>query len=286
MTELAIELRDVGFRYQGADERALHGVDLAVPRGALCALVGANGAGKTTLCNVVRGFAPSFYNGELEGTVRVGGRDLSDAVASELGVDIGYVFQNPFMQITGSKDTVFEEIAFGLENLGRPVEEIRARVEEVIVLLRLEALRNNNPMELSGGQKQRVALASVLAMDPSVFVIDEPTSQLDPQSSDEIFQIIAMLCSRGATVLLAEHKIELIAQFADHVAVIADGRIVSVGPPAEVLGDPALADHGVRPPAFARAAHRLRAAGVSLPEIPVTYESAVPVFESALKETT
>src|SRR5699024_10259706 len=119
---------------------------------------------------------------------------------SEIAQKIGFVFQNPFTQISGVKDTVFEEIAYGLENLGVEREEIRKRVENIIELLGIEYLQHNNPNDLSGGQKQRIAFASIIVMEPEILVIDEPTSQLDPQGTEEIFKIIEIMKKRGKTI--------------------------------------------------------------------------------------
>jgi energy-coupling factor transport system ATP-binding protein len=274
----AVELHDVSFTYATAENQAVSDVSFAVEPGQLCAVVGPNGAGKTTVCNIIRGFIPRFHTGELEGRVTINGEDAADSDLGLLGLTIGFVFQNPFVQISGAKDTVFDEVAFGLENLGVEVGEIRRRVEETLALINIEHLRDKNPVELSGGQKQRVAFASTLAMDPAIFVIDEPTSQLDPQGTEEIFRIISLLKRRGKTIILVEHKMELVAEYADTVIVLDGGRVVMTGTAEEVLSSPELASHRVAYPQYASAGLALRNAGVAVPRIPVTKEQALAAF--------
>ncbi|WP_025156069.1 energy-coupling factor ABC transporter ATP-binding protein [Leifsonia aquatica] len=281
----AVELHDVTFTYATAETPAVSGVSLAVEPGELCALVGPNGAGKTTICNIVRGFIPKFHTGELAGSVRILGEDAADSDLGLLGLSIGFVFQNPFVQISGAKDTVFEEVAFGLENLGVEVGEIRRRVEETLRLISIEHLRDKNPVELSGGQKQRVAFASTLAMDPPIFVIDEPTSQLDPQGTEEIFRIIGLLKERGKTIILVEHKMELVAEHADRVVVLDGGRVVMSGTPSAVFSSPELARHRVAYPQYAGAGLALRDAGVPVGRIPVTRRQALDEFRPLRPQT-
>ena len=130
-----------------------------------------------------------FYKGEVKGEVLVEGKNINE-YGGELSQKIGFVFQNPFTQISGVKDTVFEEVAYGLENFGVPVEEIERRVIEVMKMTNIESLAEKNPFELSGGQMQRVALASVIVLEPDILIIDEPTSQLDPEGTESVFAII------------------------------------------------------------------------------------------------
>lgn len=277
----AVEVHDVSFTYATAEHPAVSDISFTVEAGQLCALIGPNGAGKTTVCNIIRGFIPRFHTGDMTGRIVVQGEDAADSDLGLLGLTIGFVFQNPFVQISGAKDTVFDEVAFGLENLGVEVGEIRRRVEETLTLINIQHLRDKNPVELSGGQKQRVAFASTLAMDPPIFVIDEPTSQLDPQGTEEIFRIISMLKERGKTIILVEHKMELVAEYADTVVVLDGGRVVMTGTTSEVLSSPELAAHNVAYPQYASAGLALRRAGLPIPQIPVTKEQALAVFGRA-----
>ena len=252
-----IEIDDVSFRYVTAKRKSLRNISYTFDEGQVYAVIGPNGAGKTSLCNLVRGFIPQFYDGPFHGDVRLRGRSITERNIGEIGVDIGLVFQNPFTQITGVRESVFDEIAYSLENLGVDPREIVERTDAIIERLGITALRDRKPYELSGGERQRVAIASIMVMEPDVMILDEPTSQLDPQSTEDIFSIIATLKEAGTTLILVEHKIDLIAEFADQVLVLDDGRLVLSGTPGEVFGDPLCADHNVPIPTVTRIALEL-----------------------------
>ena len=273
------KLKDVSYKYPLEDREILKNINLDIKKGEFWAVIGKNGSGKTTLCNVLRRFVPDFYKGELKGRITLEGKELKDYSAKEIVQKVGFVFQNPFTQISGVKETVFEEIAFGLENLALDAEYIRKRVEETLKLLRIEELRDKNPYELSGGQRQKVALASIIAMDPEIMVIDEPTSQLDPKGTEEIFEIIDILKKEGKTIILVEHKLELIAEYAEKVMVLDEGEMILSGNTEDVLKNKILMEKEIGIPQYAALAYRLMDEGkVKFEEIPITKEKAVEVF--------
>lgn len=273
------KLKDVSYKYPLEDREILKNINLDIKKGEFWAVIGKNGSGKTTLCNVLRRFVPDFYKGELKGRITLEGKELKDYSAKEIVQKVGFVFQNPFTQISGVKETVFEEIAFGLENLALDAEYIRKRVEETLKLLRIEELRDKNPYELSGGQGQKVALASIIAMDPKIMVIDEPTSQLDPKGTEEIFEIIDILKKEGKTIILVEHKLELIAEYAEKVMVLDEGEMILSGNTEDVLKNKILMEKEIGIPQYAALAYRLMDKGkVKFEEIPITKEKAVEVF--------
>lgn len=273
------KLEDVSYKYPLEDREILKNINLDIKKGEFWAVIGKNGSGKTTLCNVLRRFVPDFYKGELKGRITLEGKELKDYSAKEIVQKVGFVFQNPFTQISGVKETVFEEIAFGLENLALDAEYIRKRVEETLKLLRIEELRDKNPYELSGGQGQKVALASIIAMDPEIMVIDEPTSQLDPKGTEEIFEIIDILKKEGKTIILVEHKLELIAEYAEKVMVLNEGEMILSGNTEEVLKNKILMEKEIGIPQYAALAYKLMEEGkVQFEEIPITKEKAVEVF--------
>ena len=273
------KLEDVSYKYPLEDREILKNINLDIKKGEFWAVIGKNGSGKTTLCNVLRRFVPDFYKGELKGRITLEGKELKDYSAKEIVQKVGFVFQNPFTQISGVKETVFEEIAFGLENLALDAEYIRKRVEETLKLLHIEELRNKNPYELSGGQGQKVALASIIAMDPEIMVIDEPTSQLDPKGTEEIFEIIDILKKEGKTIILVEHKLELIAEYAEKVMVLDEGEMILSGNTEDVLKNKILIEKEIGIPQYAALAYRLMDEGkVKFEEIPITKEKAVEVF--------
>ena len=273
------KLEDVSYKYPLEDREILKNINLDIKKGEFWAVIGKNGSGKTTLCNVLRRFVPDFYKGELKGRITLEGKELKGYSAKEIVQKVGFVFQNPFTQISGVKETVFEEIAFGLENLALDVEYIKKRVEETLKLLRIEELKDKNPYELSGGQGQKVALASIIAMDPEIMVIDEPTSQLDPKGTEEIFEIIDILKKEGKTIILVEHKLELIAEYAEKVMVLDEGEMILSGNTEDVLKNKILLEKEIGIPQYTALAYRLMDEGkVQFEEIPITKEKAVEVF--------
>ena len=276
-----MECKNVTYTYPLADEPSIRNVSLNIEEGKFYGVVGENGSGKTTLCAILRGFAPSFYQGDIQGEVLVYGKPIGE-YGGELATKIGYVFQNPFTQISGVKETVFEEVAYGLENFGVPVEEIVERVEAIMKLTHIDSLAEKNPLELSGGQMQRVALASVLVLEPDILIIDEPTSQLDPQGTESVFEIIKMMKDKKKTIILVEHKIDLIAEYADEVLVLRGGKLIAGGDKAQVLSDISLMEQGVQLPQMAILGSRLKEKGFPISDIPVTEKRAVEIISAAL----
>ena len=280
----SIQIKNLTYRYPTSEADVLKDVSFTVKKGELCAIVGANGIRKTTLCNAIRGFVPKFYKGEISGDVLVNGRDVKEDPDGKNALEIGFVFQNPFTQISGIASTVYEELAYGLENMGVEPEEIRQRIERIMELTKIQEFRDRDPYQLSGGQQQRVALAAILVMDQDVLVIDEPTSQLDPQSTDDVFEIIKLMKSMGKTVVLVEHKMEQIAEYADQIIVLDGGQVVMEGTPKEVFSDPDCLKYHTRPPQSTRIALELKKEGVNLSEIPVTVEETVGMIRTAMEE--
>lgn len=233
-----LSLKNVSYTYPSSEHNAVSNVSVDIEAGKIYSVAGINGSGKTTLGLIMRGFIPKIYHGKLSGEVRYNGKDMSTQSMDVLCQEIGYVFQNPFTQMSAAKDTVFEEVAFALENLGVNPEEINDRVTGTIRLLDIENLKDKNPMELSGGQKQKVAIASVVVMNPNVLILDEPTSQLDPVATKEIFEIIKLLKQRGTTVILIEHKLEQIAEYTDELIIMNDSELIVAGDTKSVLESP------------------------------------------------
>ena len=275
-----IDIAGLTYTYPHSDRPALRDLSLQVEAGEFVAIVGANGAGKSTLCYTLTGFVPHFYQGEIEGQVHVAGLNTGEHLLEDIVLAAGLVFQNPFNQISGAKFTVYEEIAFGLENLGVPRQEMAGRIERALALAGISDLAGRSPYALSGGQQQRVALASMLVMEPQVLVLDEPTSQLDPIGSREVFAVIREMSQQGMTVVMAEHKLEWVAAFAGRVIALADGQVILDGPPAEVLTSPLLASHHIGQTRYTAVARLAQAQGL-WPEgrpLPVTLDEAEAGF--------
>lgn len=274
-----VTLNRVSYQYPLEDKDVIRDLTLTLEKGRVYGLIGANESGKTTLCNIIRGFIPELYKGKLTGEVRIKGRRVDEYAAGELATIVGYSFQNPFTQISGVKDTVYEELAYGMENIGVPREEMVRRVEELVHIFHLEELVRNNPFELSGGQKQRVALASMLALDPELVILDEPTSQLDPQSTEDIFDIIRMLKEQGKTILLIEHKVDLIAEYCDDILLMHQGQLVMQGSVQQVLTDPRVLEYGGQLPQTVLYFLARRAQGQSAEQIPLTVQQAYEMLK-------
>lgn len=274
-----VTLNRVSYQYPLEDKDVIRDLTLTLEKGRVYGLIGANESGKTTLCNIIRGFIPELYKGKLTGEVRIKGRRVEEYAAGELATIVGYSFQNPFTQISGVKDTVYEELAYGMENIGVPREEMVRRIEELVHIFHLEELVRNNPFELSGGQKQRVALASMLALDPELVILDEPTSQLDPQSTEDIFDIIRMLKEQGKTILLIEHKVDLIAEYCDDILLMHQGQLVMQGSVQQVLTDPRVLEYGGQLPQTVLYFLARRAQGQSAEKIPLTVQQAYEMLK-------
>jgi energy-coupling factor transport system ATP-binding protein len=229
----AVVLRDVTVTYAGATEPALAHVDLVVSEGELCLVLGPTGSGKSTLLGLVNGLVPHFTGGTLAGSVQVLGRDTREHRPRDLADLVGVVGQDPLAGFV--TDTVEEELAYGMEQLALPPGVMRRRVEETLDLLGLVELRHRPLRDLSGGQQQRVAIGSVLTTHPRVLVLDEPTSALDPTAAEEVLAAVTRLVhDLGVTVLLAEHRVERVLQYADRVVHVKDGVVVA-GEPAQVM---------------------------------------------------
>jgi len=268
-----IEAKGLTYTYPIGAKPAFEDVTVKIEKGEFVLLTGPSGCGKTTLCRCFNGLIPHFYGGKLEGEVTVAGLKVAESPISELAQHVGMVFQNPENQLFAL--SVEKDVAFGLENLGVPREEIREKVDWALKMTGIDDLRSRPPYELSGGQQQRVAIASVLAMQPEVIVFDEPTSFLDPLGARQIFEVIRSLNrDLGITMILVEHRLDLTARYAHKVMVMEKGRIALDGEPRKVLSSEEARLIGVGIPKATRLYNYLKANGASLAEIPLSSEEA------------
>lgn len=258
---MSLKMRAASYAYAGTSNPVLEDIDLEVEPGRLVAVVGPNESGKSTLCLVAAGLAPAAIGGRLSGSVVLDGAETATLKPHEAAQRCGILFQNPATQLSGTSPTVWEELAFGPRNLGLSVDEVVERVEAAMATLQIRGLAERDPHRLSGGQAQLVALASVVALRPSMFVLDEPTSQLDPAGTRLVGDALGRLADGGTAILLVEHKTGLVERVADEVVLLIGGRVGSVGLAATVLADPRLAELGVDPPPSARIARAMAAAG-------------------------
>jgi energy-coupling factor transport system ATP-binding protein len=230
----SIRVEHLSYSYPGEDGLALDDVTLAIPEGQFVLVAGPSGGGKSTLLRCLNGLVPHFSGGVVRGTVEVAGHDPIAAGPQTMSRVVGFVFQDPEAQFV--LDRVEDEVAFALENAALPRPEMRLRVDEVLQLLGLSALSHRPLTELSGGEKQRVAIAAALAQRQQVLVLDEPTSQLDPQSAEEVLQALVRLNQDlGLTIIIAEHRLERVLPYADQLVYLEPGQPVLGGSPRDVL---------------------------------------------------
>ncbi len=276
-----VTLDNVSYIYPRAEKPALHDVTLDIAKGEFLGLIGPTGAGKTTFCLSLSGIVPQFYGGRFFGRITVAGLDTLEHPVSHLARHVGAVFEDPETQITAT--SVENEIAFALENLNVPREEMLIRIPRVLEAVRLEGTAKKHPRELSGGQKQRLAIAAALAVQPDLLVLDEPTSQLDPVGTQEVFATVRELNKKlGITVVMAGHAAEELAEHADRLALLVDGVLVAVGTPDDLYAQVEYLERcHVRPPQVAQTFARMRQAGILVPAIPVRLPEGI----AALKAT-
>lgn len=220
-----IEVKNLSFQYDTAE--VLHDLTFSIEKNTITAILGLSGCGKTTLCHCLAGIIPNCIEGSLTGEIYIDGLELRGKKLSKLASVIGLVMQNPDNQLVTT--TVEDELAFGPENMNVPPEEIRIRVDEILELLKLKDLRYENPVRLSGGQKQMVAIASVLALNPDVLILDEPLSRLDAQGKELLISTLKMLRELGKTVIVVEHDYKQM-NFADQWLIMERGRLRSLAP--------------------------------------------------------
>ena len=257
-----IEFENVDFSYPGDEYKSLDGVSLKIEKGEFVAVLGHNGSGKSTLAKHMNAILVPD-----SGKVAVFGMDTAD---EERTIDIrrrvGMVFQNPDTQIVAN--VVEDDVAFAPENLGLDPQEIRRRVDAALKQVGMYDFRTHAPHLLSGGQKQRVAIAGVIAMEPDIIVLDEPTAMLDPQGRREVISTVTKLCrEKGLTVVLITHHMDECIG-ADRLIIMSNSRIIRDGTPAEVFSDTALMDaEGLDVPETVRLTKELRDAGIDIPAL-------------------
>lgn len=276
MAEIRIE--NLKYRYPYTKKLALDGITCKIKQGEFIGVIGRNGSGKSTFCQALTGLVPNFYRGAYGGKIFIDNIKVDTVGVEEICQKVGLVFQNPFNQVTGAKLTVYEEIAFGLENLGIPRDEMIRRVDEAMELLDIAKYKDRHPFDLSGGQMQRMAIASIIAMQPEVIILDEPTSQLDPQGSEEVFQAVQKLSKKGITIIMVEHKIEKIAAYSDRVILLDEGKLIDMDTPQKIFSKENLHEYGVEAPIFTKICKGLGIRNNKTLCYPVTLEEAKEVL--------
>ncbi|TCZ75413.1 ABC transporter ATP-binding protein [Paenibacillus albiflavus] len=261
----AIQMSGLSFQYEKSTKQDLHNINLSVPQGKIIAIMGETGAGKSTLLMTLNGIIPQFIEGKMEGSVLVQGSSTQEVPIQQLISKAGLVLQDTETQIFGL--TVWEDTAFGPSNLGVPLDDIKLKVNNALQKVGLSGYEQRRTEFMSGGEKQRLAVAGVLAIGPSIVALDEPTSELDPEGKELIFQIVRQLQQEGMTIVIAEHESEQILAYADEVYVLQEGKLVWSGTPEQLFCHKQLAsEFRLRPPGIASLYWELQGKGVDLGE--------------------
>ncbi len=276
----AIEISGLNWKYSGKDEPALKDINLSIQENTFVGIIGSNESGKTTLVSCIKGLIPENYSGIYKGEVKLFGKSIKECSTVDIARTVGMVFSDPDAQFTSM--SVEEEIAFGLENMGLPVSEIKERIEWVSELTSIGSLLEKPPYDLSGGQKQRIAIASIIAMKPRIIILDEPTSMLDPFAKDNIFSLLqTMKRELKVTILVVEHNIEKIAELADQIILVSNGKIEKIGESERFFDDiEFIESHSVKVPEAIKFIQRLYKEKGLCGSTPVRFDE----IEKAVKE--
>jgi len=273
----AIDISTLTFTYPAATAPALETISLHVEQGEFIGIAGANNAGKSSLCLALTGVIPKLHGGQMDGRVMIRGKNTAESSIAEIATDIAFVMQKPENQLSGVCFTVREEVAFSLENRGMRRTEMVRRVDHALDITGLADLADRSPHHLSGGQLQKVILASALAGDAPILVLDEPTTFLDPYGTSQLFEILHRLCTSGKTIIIAEQRLEYLARYAPRIIALDQGRKVLDGPSEKILTSPLLKKIGLDWTRFTKVAELAKRAGlwkVGSP-LPATLEGTV-----------
>ena len=277
-----INIENFTFYYGDSEKPALKNINLQIKDGEFILITGPSGGGKSSLCRCFNGLIPHFYGGRVTGKVEVQGTDVISHSTKELATKVGMIFQDPENQLVAMD--VEREIAFGLENLAFSKMLIAKRLEESLDTLGISALRHRQVHELSGGEKQKVAIASVLALHPGILVLDEPTSELDPKSAEEVLSVVERLNDElGLTVILIEHRLDRVAQHVDRLIMMSHGEVVADGDPRQVLSSGKPVEIGVGVPPITKLVQGMRERGINIDKTPLTVREGRTMLEGAFQ---
>ncbi|NLK39313.1 MAG: ABC transporter ATP-binding protein [Clostridiales bacterium] len=279
-----IKFENFSFTYPDAPAPALKNINLEIQKGAFLGIIGPSGAGKSTLTYAINGAIPHYYQGVCQGQVMVDGIDVFDSTPETISLKVGSVFGDVESFFVAS--VVEEEILFGLENFNIPRSEIEGRITSALDAVGISELRYRSISSLSGGQKQKVAISAAIALRPQILLLDEPTSELDPQSSRQIFSLLRTLNkSNGMTIVVVEQKIMLLCEYVDRLTVINDGEIYSTGSVRDVLSTPSkLEKIGVNCPRVTTLSSKLAAAGLTNEPVALNLNEAESMVRRIIRD--
>lgn len=280
--DVVIEVQGLNFTYNGSNQQVLKDLNLTVHKGEFIGITGPTGVGKTTLSYCINGVIPHFIEGDYTGDVQIKGSSVFDLSSQEISRWIGSVFQDPEAQLVSAN--VEEELAFGPENLAVIPAEILKRIDFALKAVGIEHLRNSSIDSLSGGQKQRVAIAAVLTMLPEIIILDEPTAELDPMGTDDVFTVLHKLNRElGLTIIIIEHKLEHLSKYCQRLLIMDDGKILVDDAPAKIFKQwQQIQNMGVKPPQVTEFFGRLQEYYPENKNIPVTLEEAKSILNNIL----
>ncbi|MFX0009487.1 MAG: energy-coupling factor ABC transporter ATP-binding protein [Candidatus Hermodarchaeota archaeon] len=276
-----IKFNNFHFRYKGNDEYALKNINLEIKQNRFILLAGETGSGKTTLIRCLNGLIPQFYAGYYKGSVEISGKNTNETTISELSNDVGIVFQNPENQLIAMN--VEHEIAFGLENLGIPRDQIRKKINEAIKLTEIEDILDKAPFEISGGEQQRVAIASILVIEPNIIVLDEPTANLDPLFAKKILALLKKIqVEKGITIIISEHRMDLILPIVDDVILMKGGEVLDYGVKDKIINSDTFKNLNINKPKIYSVFNELRKRNQFKHDIPVSIPDAIKIIKSMI----
>jgi len=274
-----IKFSNFHFRYKGNEEYALRNINLEINPNRFILLAGETGSGKTSLIRCLNGLIPQFYAGYFKGYVEISGKNTNKTTISELSNDVGIVFQNPENQLITMN--VEHEIAFGLENLGIPKEDIKEKIEEAVEITEIENIMDKAPFEISGGEQQRVAIASILVLEPNVIVLDEPTANLDPLFARKIINLLKKIqVEKKITVIISEHRMDLILPIVDEIILMRKGEVLAHSTKENVINTNTFENLNINKPKIYSIFNELKKRNQFQHEIPVSIQDAITILKT------
>lgn len=279
-----IKFHNFYFRYKGNEVYALNNINLDIKKNKFILLAGETGSGKTSLIRCMNGLIPQFYSGYYKGWVEVNGMNTNKTSISDLSTFVGIVFQNPENQLVSMN--VEHEIAFGLENLGVPKAQIKKRIDEVVKLTGIEEILEKAPFEISGGEQQRVALASILALNPEILILDEPTSNLDPYFAETILNLLRKIHQeREITIIISEHRLDLLTAIVDEIILMDNGRIIEHGDKYDVVNSNNFEKLDINKPFVYSVFNKLKSEKIYEGNIPVSLQEALNLIKKLINKS-
>jgi energy-coupling factor transporter ATP-binding protein EcfA2 len=273
-----IKFQNFHFRYKGNEDYALNNINLEIKPNRFILLAGETGSGKTSLIRCLNGLIPQFYAGFYKGYVEISGKNTNETTISELSNDVGIVFQNPENQLIAMN--VEHEIAFGLENLGVSKEKIEEKIKDAVEMTEIESILDKAPFEISGGEQQRVAIASILALEPGVIVLDEPTANLDPLFARKILNLLKKIqIEKKITIIISEHRMDLILPLVDEIILMKDGEVLDHGAKDSIINTNTFENLNINKPKIYSIFNELKNRNQFQHDIPVSIQNAINLLK-------